>query len=120
MQGALFKGAALHWEATAVAVGAKPHTTMWRKCAFDGRQAVKVLLLLSQKVTKGVTKFRRGAGCLFKGRPCWGRQPQLPGQSPTPPWGANALFDGRQAVKERGAGCFCVTFAESNKGSDKV
>ena len=39
-------------------------------------------------------------GALFKGRPCWGRQPQLPGAKPPHhPVGRKCAFDGRQAVK---------------------
>ena len=39
-------------------------------------------------------------GDLFKGRPCWGRQPQLPGAKPPHhPVGRKCAFDGRQAVK---------------------
>ena len=39
-------------------------------------------------------------GALFKGRPCWGRQPQLPGQRPTAPSeSAIASFDGRRLSK---------------------
>ena len=37
---------------------------------------------------------------LKKGRPCWGRQPQLPGAKPPHhPVGRKCAFDGRQAVK---------------------
>ena len=39
-------------------------------------------------------------GALFKGRPCWGRQPQLPGAKPPHhPVGRKCAFDGRKAVK---------------------
>ena len=39
-------------------------------------------------------------GALFKGRPCWGRQPQLPGAKPPHhPVERKCAFDGRQAVK---------------------
>ena len=50
-------------------------------------------------------------GALFKGRPCWGRQPQLPGAKPPfHPVGRKGTFDTKCQK------CFCVTFAESNKG----
>ena len=57
-----------------------------------------------------VTKFRRGAGRPFQRAALLGRQLQLPGQSPLYPVGRKGAFDTKCQK------CFCVTFAESNKG----
>ena len=60
--GCTFQRAALLGEATAVAGGKAPHHPVGRKCAFDGRQAVKsAFALLSQKVTKA-RRLRGGKG----------------------------------------------------------
>ena len=60
--GCPFQRAALLGEATAVAGGKAPHHPVGRKCAFDGRQAVKsAFALLSQKVTKA-RRLRGGKG----------------------------------------------------------
>ena len=50
-------------------------------------------------------------GALFKGRPCWGSRPQTAGAKPPfHPVGRKGTFDTKCQK------CFCVTFAESNKG----
>jgi len=50
--------------------GAKPpHHPVGRKCAFDGRQAVKsAFALLSQKVTKAMRRIRRSLPVREKGK----------------------------------------------------
>ena len=62
VQGALFKGRPC-WGSRPQTAGAKPpHHPVGRKCAFDGRQAVKsAFALLSQKVTKA-RRLRGGKG----------------------------------------------------------
>ena len=62
VQGALFKGQPC-WGSRPQTAGAKPpHHPVGRKCAFDGRQAVKsAFALLSQKVTKA-RRLRGGKG----------------------------------------------------------
>lgn len=55
-------------------------------------------------------KFRRGAGCPFQRAALLGSRPQTAGQSPIPPRRAQGTFDAKCQK------CFCVTFAESNKG----
>ena len=62
VQGALFKGRPC-WGSRPQTAGAKPpFHPVGRKCAFDGRQAVKsAFALLSQKVTKA-RRLRGGKG----------------------------------------------------------
>ena len=62
VQGDLFKGRPC-WGSRPQTAGAKPpHHPVGRKCAFDGRQAVKsAFALLSQKVTKA-RRLRGGKG----------------------------------------------------------
>ena len=52
-------------------------------------------------------------GALFKGRPCWGSRPQTAGaKPPRPPRRAQQHLLMAAGCQK----CFCVTFAESNKG----
>ena len=51
-------------------------------------------------VTHRYRSFGGVQGDLFKGQPCWGGNPQLPGQRPIAPEGsAIASFDGRRLSK---------------------